>query len=195
MRPTLAITLASIICLAGCSQTETPEAAATSAKPAALQPDSNHPATISASQFLNALAKGDERTATGRLTPLAAEQMAKSGKRFAFSAVDAASFHLTKYWQPQPDEAAIEFHMTAEADGESVEFDLCCFMREVDGDWRLGGIAYDLGDGQQPVVVNYEAIETPSGGSSADAVQTVASPAEKASPPQISQSPQGTQIR
>lgn len=198
MRSTFALFAASIFCLAGCSNGGGPATAASSdAAPQSetASPDANHPATISASQFLHALAKGDEQTATGRLTPMAAEQMAKSGKRFAFTAVDAAKFQLTRLWQPEPAEAAVEFHMTATAGGESVEFDLCCFMRNVSGDWRLGGIAYDLGDGQQPVVVNYEAVEGPSGGNPTDATQTVSDSPKNSSVPQVSQGTSSTQIR
>lgn len=197
MRLTLALLLLCYTCFTGCSNSDStaPPAATNTPKAPAKPEGADHPATVSASQFLNALANGDEATATARLTPLAAEQIGKSGKRFAFSAVDSAKFQLTKLWQPKTDEAAVEFHMSAAADGESVEFDLCCFMRNVDGDWRLGGIAYDLGGGQQPVIVNYEADDTPQSSSPASPVETVAAPAENTPPTQVSQRPSSTQVR
>ncbi len=197
MRLTLTLLLFCYTCFTGCSNNDSPAApAATNTPSASAKPDeANHPATISATQFLNALAKGDEATATGRLTPLAAEQIAKRKQRFAFSAIDAANFQLTKLWQPKTDEAAVEFHMSAAADGESVEFDICCFMRNVDGDWRLGGIAYDLGGGQQPVIVNYEADASPGNSAPANSVHTVSAPTESAPPAQVSQRPSSTPVR
>jgi hypothetical protein len=194
MRLLLIIAVLSVPCLQGCSKTEpTPVAGSpTSAQPPAGSADAKHAAAVSASQFLHALAKGDEATAVGRLTPLAAQRLATHGKRFAFSAVDAADFRVTKLWQPKPDEAAVEYHMMAKAGNEAIEFDLCCFMKNVDGDWRLGGIAYDLGDGQQPVVVNYEAVDP---APTASAAEVASAPATGTEIPRTSQSPNSTQAR
>lgn len=194
MRLMLLVLLLLTPCLPGCSKSDQAPSAATNATTDApgSSAESKHPAALSASAFLNALAAGDEPAATGRLTPLAAEQMAKNGKRFAFSAVDAADFRVTKLWLPQPDEAAVEYHMAAQAGGESVEFDVCCFMRNVAGDWRLGGIAYDLGGGEQPVVVNYEAAEAPR---VAQPTEMVASPAAGPKAPQTAHNPAATQVR
>ena len=192
MRSPLALALLSAIALSGCSQGDSsPES--TTPSSASQGTDAEHAAAASASQFLRALAKGDEKAATNRLTPLAAEQMAKTGKTFAFSAVDKADFKVTRVWQPQSDEAAVEYRMTAIAGDEAVEFDLCCFMKQVSGDWRLGGIAYDLGDNQEPVVVNYEAIETPR--PAADPTQTVGTGAGPQAGTHTAQNPSTSQNR
>ena len=194
MRLPIALLLLAGVVLTGCSNSESPAPQANAnASTAAPGGDASHAAAVSASTFLRALANGDVQTATGRLTPLAAEQMAKTGKQFAFAAVDSADFRVTRVWQPQADEAAVEYHMKAAAGAETVEFDLCCFMKNIQGDWRLGGLAYDVGEDQQPVVVNYEASETPQ--PAANPAQTVDSGGPQRNSLQTAQSPGETQPR
>lgn len=193
MRWPISLIMFAVISLVGCSNgdTSSPVAAVDAEQPSQAQ--SRHPAAVSASTFLQAITKGDEATALARLTPMAAEQMTSGGKRFAFSAVEAAEFKVTKVWQPQPDEAAVQYHMAAQAGDEAVEFEVCCFMRNVQGDWRLGGIAYDLGEGQEPVVVNYEAPSTPA--PAENPAQTVANPGAQLNSTQTAQGPISTQTR
>ena len=191
MRTILALLLLCVPTFVGCSKTESPQPATSDQPPTSTPDDSNHAAAVSATRFLNAMIQGDEPTAFGRLTPLAAEQMTKNGKTFSFIQFDKADFQVTKVWQPKTDEAAVEYRMTAKAGDESGEFDICCFMRNIGGDWRLGGIAYDMGDGQ-PAVHNYEADETPS---VRPAAQTVAAPNGASEAPQTARNTTDTQLR
>lgn len=190
--PTLLI-MFSVVSLFGCNNGDSPAPAQAAQAKQDGAAQAGHPAAVSANTFLSAITQGDQATALARLTPMAAEQMTRSGKSFAFSAVESAEFKVTKVWQPQPDEAAIQYSMAAKSGDEAVEFEVCCFMRNVQGDWRLGGIAYDLGEGQEPVVVNYEAPPKPV--PAVNPVQTVAKPEKETKSLQTAQSPELPHVR
>ena len=177
----------------------TPSGTAASAS-AAEQQYAKHPAAVSSSKFLNAVVQGDKATAMGRLTPVAAKQLEQYDQTFSFSMLDDAKFTVTGVREQVMDteEAAVEYHMVATIGEVTEEWDLACVMKQVNGDWRLSGMIFDLGDGQEPMIVNYEAAPAPAtkpAAQPADPAQTVTSPAPGGEVPQTAQNPAGTQIR
>ncbi|QDU58528.1 hypothetical protein [Aeoliella mucimassa] len=184
-------------CGGGDTASNAPSTGGTATSASASASDINkHPAVVSSTKFLKAISTGDQTTAMGCLTPLAAKQLEDYGQGFKFAAVAEADFKATNLRENamDTDETAVEYHMTVSDGTESVELDLCCIMRQVNNDWRLSGIVYDLGNGQEPVLVNYEAApQQPA--NTANSAQTAANSGAEAAAAETAQAPAGAQNR
>lgn len=198
MRSPRSIILIALVAVVGCGKSDSPQPSAganNAAAPASTQAAKQmHPAAVAARKFLEMSAAGNEAAAKGLLTPLAAQQLEKSGQRLACLGDDSAKFQVTRWLVPQEDEAAVEFRMQFSMDGESQFIDGACLMKSVQGSWCVAGVALDPGDGSGPVVVNYEQDLTnpPAGQNPAGTAQN--SPAGGATP-QTAQNPNSTQNR
>jgi hypothetical protein len=188
MRRSIAVFMLALVTTVGCGKTEptTPPAPANGTTSAAKP---MHPAAATAMQFLQASAAGDLAKATGLLTPVAVEQLNKQGMTIAPLGVESPKFIMTRLMVPQQDEAAVEFAMQFQLEGEQQEFHGCCVMKNVAGNWRLAGVIIDPGNGMEPVVQNYEQELSPP---AANPANTVANPASGQTP-QTAQNPELTQ--
>lgn len=195
MRSPRSIILVALVAVVGCGKGDSPQPDATAGSNPA-QADAKqqmHPSAVAARQFLLESAKGNEAAAKALLTPLAAEQLDKSGQRLTCLGDDSAKFQITRWMVPQADEAAVEFRMQFSMEGTTEFIDGCCIMKNVSGSWRLAGVALDPGDGSEPLVVNYEQDLMPATGSTpAGTVENRTSATEN---PQTAQNPSSTQNR
>lgn len=184
-----------VLAAVGCGKTDAPPVAEGTAASAAAAPAKKlHPAARAATSFLVATANGQMKTAEGLLTPLANEQLHKGGQCLMPLSVDSPQFHVTRLLMPQADEAAVEFRMQFQAQGQAQQFDGCCFMKNVGGAWRLAGIALDPGNGSAPILQDYES-KVPAGPAEQNPVGTVSSPQHSSQIPHTAQSAESTQVR
>lgn len=189
MRRSISVLLLALVATVGCGKSEpttpaAPVGGTSSAKPM-------HPAASTAMQFLTASAAGDLAKATALLTPVAVEQLEKQGMTIAPLGVESPRFTMTRLLVTQKDEAAVEFAMQFQLEGQAQEFQGCCVMKHIGDNWRLAGVIIDPGNGMEPVVQNYEQELSPP---TTNPANTVATPAAGAIP-QTAQNPEFTQQR
>ncbi|WP_442482780.1 hypothetical protein [Aeoliella sp. SH292] len=190
MRRSIAVCTLALVTAVGCGKTEpTTPAAPASGSTSAAKP--MHPAAATAMQFLQASAAGDLSKATGLLTPVAVEQLNKQGMTIAPLNVESPKFIMTRFLVTEENEAAVEFAMQFQIEGEQQEFHGCCVMKNIGADWRLAGVIIDPGNGMEPVVQNYEQELSPP---TTNPANTVANPAG-GQVPQTAQSPDVPQQR
>ncbi|MCO6043017.1 hypothetical protein NG895_03775 [Aeoliella sp. ICT_H6.2] len=200
MRSPLSICLVALVTVVGCGKGEAPKPTAAGGAnapgtPAATEGTNQiHPSAMAAKRFLEVSAAGNEASAKSLLTPLAVEQLEKSGQRLACLGDDSAKFQVTRWLVPQEDEAAVEFRMQFSMEGKAQHIDGCCLMKSVQGSWRVAGVALDPGDGSGPVVVNYEEDLTQVA-SEANPAGTVQNQAAAGEVPQTAQNPNSAQNR
>jgi hypothetical protein len=144
--------------LQGCGNSSSDTNGAASATPAATTaPDPSTAAiTNAASDFLDAVLKGDSQRASARLTPQAMQRIVGSGIQFAPTGLSNATFRIGEVRSPAVDKAFVHAVLTdtTTAGGHSEE--MCCLMRRVDNDWRVSGIAYWSGPGQNGAMSDFE---------------------------------------
>jgi len=163
---------------AGCSGGSDADSVAKQASAGNRPEASLHPAARVAKEFLIAVLDGDTATASSRLTPRAIEQFQSTGKRFAPPGFESASFHVGvgEVHEPSKDQAIIQCLLTnPEAEGESPTEKVCCMMRRVGTEWRVGGIAYDAG-GPQLHIEDFENIDSDRPASPRQVVEQQGSP-------------------
>lgn len=195
MRGAKFIIATAVLAAVGCNKSDSPTAAEASAKAAPADASQKvHPAAQAATSFLKATASGEMKAAQGMLTPLAAEQLNKSGQCLMPLNVESPRFQVTRLLVPQADEAAVEFRMQFEKEGQPQQFDGCCFMKNVAGSWRLAGVALDPGDGSAPIVQNYEA-DVPAGPAAQNPAATVSTPQSASQIPHTAQGPSSSHPR
>lgn len=140
--------------LSGCSGgSSAPSQAAAQQTDAAA---AKNPIAKSAMAFLDAVIAGNTEAATNMLTPAAIKQFRDNGKQFAPPGLGTASFKLGEVRQSSPDQAAVQCLVADSQAGEANQEELCCLMRQVDGNWRVAGIAYMVSADQPPVILNFE---------------------------------------
>jgi hypothetical protein len=142
MRIGLVVALGSAL-VAGCSKSESTTAAAPSTGSSAAQTDtSSNPAARAASQWLDAVLKGDTQRASARLTPQAVQRIFESGKQFSPPGVDNPTFQVGQVRTPSQDQAIVQCVLNYTAEGKQHSEEMCCLLKRVENDWRVSGIAY-----------------------------------------------------
>jgi hypothetical protein len=137
-----AIAIPSIGLLAGCGKapsTDTPSA--TASANSAPNP-STAAVTQAASNFLDAVIKGDTQRAGACLTPQAMQRIIASGKPFAPQGMENATFRVGEVRTPAVDKAFVHCVVTDTTGGNTQSEDMCCLMKLVGTEWRVSGIAY-----------------------------------------------------
>jgi len=160
------VTLVGFCFLAGCgdgSSSATPAATATAASTATTDtgPMPIEDISRAASDFLDAVLKGDTQRASARLTPQAMQRIIASGKQFAPPGLETATFRIGQIRAPSRTQALVQCVLTDTSSGESPRSEeLCCLMRLVENDWRVSGIAYGTGPDQPWTLSNFETGQT-----------------------------------
>jgi hypothetical protein len=125
----------------GCGKS-TSNDAAPSAAASTQQSPSTDAVTRAASNFLDAVIKGDTQRAGACLTPQAMQRIIASGKPFAPQGMEHATFRVGEVRTPAVDKAFVHCVVTDNSAGKTQSEDMCCLMRLVGNEWRVSGIAY-----------------------------------------------------
>ena len=195
-----ALTLAGICYFSGCNQSSSTDAAAANSPTNAAASPSTDAIARAASDFLDAVLKGDTQRASARLTPQAMQRIIASGKQFAPPGLETATFHIGEVRAPSQGQAVVQCVLTDTAAGNSPRTEeLCCLMRLVDNDWRVSGIAYGSGPDQPWTLSDFETgqnMALPRQPSMQSAAGSAApAPTGRPSPPRTAQEPVPTSVR
>jgi hypothetical protein len=148
----LTVLAATIICSQGCGSPETPAAAGSSSAAAAP----NDPVASVVHQFLDAMRRGDGEAASRMLTPLALERSRQRNESLAPPGSPTAKFTVGAP-QIENDEAVVKSTWTdVDVDGKPYDEEIICVLRLCDGQWRVYGMAQDLGPNRPPMVMDLE---------------------------------------
>jgi len=152
------VTLLGICLLSGCGQSVSSDPSASASGGAAQATTNIDPATsppaIAASDFVDAVLKGDSQRASARLTPEAVQRIIASGKQFSPPGWKTATFRVSQVRTPSQDQAVVQCVLTDSAIGNSANSEeMCCLLRRVESDWRVCGIAYGT-SADQPWTLN-----------------------------------------
>jgi hypothetical protein len=130
----------------------------TTAAPSAGPQPSTEAVTKAASDFLDAVLKGDTQRASARLTPQALERIIASGKQFAPPGLETATFRIGQVRMPSASQALVQCVLTdTPADGSPARNEeMCCLLKLVEKDWRVSGIAYGTGPTQPWMLSDFE---------------------------------------
>lgn len=157
--------LVSASLLVGCSggeaggpavTTAPPAAAAKPASAAAESPHPQDPIAAKAYEFLDAVFAGDTQRADSQLTPAAAKQLAASGQRFAPPGSGPMRFRLGDKRVFSGGRAAVECTIVGQIEGQTVEEQMVCLLKQSGSAWGVSGIAYEVSPGEPPTVFNFE---------------------------------------
>jgi hypothetical protein len=114
-----------------------------------------------ASDFLDAVLKGDTQRASARLTPQAIERIIASGIQFQPQGLQTAVFRIGEIRTPAQNQAIVQCVLTDKpAAGKEESEEMCCLMRYVENDWRVSGIAYGKGPNNPWTLSDFETGQT-----------------------------------
>jgi hypothetical protein len=128
---------------AGCSKGTSSEAAsATGNSQKGVQANAaSNPVAQAASEWLDAVLKGDTQRASAWLTPQAVKQIV-SGKTFSPPGVDNPSYQIGEVRTPSQDQAIVQCVLNYTAEGKQQSEEMCCLLKRIESNWRVSGIAY-----------------------------------------------------
>lgn len=157
--PLLAITW-----YAGCSQepAAAPSATSSTQTPATAAPTTDtKPIADVATQFMDAVIKGDSQRASALLTPQAMERIIATKTQFNPSGLESATFRLGEVRTPTQDQAIAQFELIDGSAGPGAASEEgCCLLRYVQSEWRVSGIAYGRGPDQPWMMSDFETGKT-----------------------------------
>jgi hypothetical protein len=146
--------------LAGCGKGTSDGSVATSANGSATTTASaanTEAIAHAASDFLDAVLKGDTQRASARLTPQAIERIIASGIQFQPQGLQTAVFRIGEIRTPAQNQAIVQCVLTDKpTEGTAESEEMCCLMRYVESDWRVSGIAYGKGANQPWTLSDFE---------------------------------------
>jgi hypothetical protein len=152
----------SVVLFAGCSGSASPEAtkkeAAAGTQQAAQTDPAANPVAQAASEWLDAVLKGDTQGASARLTPQAMHRIIESKMTFSppGAGVDAEGFRIGEIRTPSLDQAIVQCLLSYNAEGKHHTEEMCCLLRHVDNDWRVSGIAFGTTADKPWTLVDFE---------------------------------------
>jgi hypothetical protein len=154
-------TLLRVALFAGCSGSDSSNATATASadgsQPAAQTDPTSNPIARAASEWLDAVLKGDKQRASARLTPLAQQQITKNNMEFSPpGGIQTASFRIGEVRTPSQDQAIVQCVLNFSANGQQQSEESCCLLRFVDNEWRVAGIAYGTASDKPWTLTNFE---------------------------------------
>jgi hypothetical protein len=145
---------------AGCSgsSSETTGSATAEASKSAVQNGAaSNPIAQAASDWLDAILKGDKPRASARLTPEAQQQIAKNNMEFAPpGGVQTVSFQIGEIRTPSQDQAIVQCVLNYNVNGKQQSEEACCLLRFVNNEWRVAGIAYGNESDKPWTLTNFE---------------------------------------
>jgi hypothetical protein len=135
----------------GNSSTSTPGQAAGSS------PAPSDPIARVVHEFLEAVRTGDTPGASARLTPLALQRISENDMTFAPPASETARFTVGLVEMIEEDKAIVESIWTErDSDGQTYNEKMTWALRLGEGQWRISGMAAEIGPNQPPVVMDFE---------------------------------------
>jgi hypothetical protein len=137
-------------------------------------------------EFLDAVRCGDTETSSARLTPLALQRTSELDLNFSPPGSPTARFRVGAVEMIDAEKAVVECVWTdQDADGVPRDEKITWALKLNSSEWRISGMAADMGPKQDPVVMDFE---NP-GQLSPTAKATAASPSAE-TPRQAAQPPQ-----
>jgi hypothetical protein len=108
-------------------------------------------------EFLDAVRVGDTETSSSRLTPLALQRTNELDLNFSPPGSPTARFQVRAVEMIDAEKAVVECVWTDEdADGKSRDEKITWALKLNAGQWRISGMAADMGPDQPPVVMDFE---------------------------------------
>jgi hypothetical protein len=153
------VTILSLTVLAGCNRSTSTTDSTTAdggGAPAASADWSTNPIAIAATDFLDAVLKGDTQRGSARLTPKAMERIVATGKQFDPPGLENPSFRIIEVRAPSDDHAFVQCELRYTAKGAARSEEMCCELRLVNSDWRVSGIAYGTGPDKPWTLSDFE---------------------------------------
>ncbi len=166
MRIAMWAAVAAIGCSLGCGGAETPAPTTTAggttaatAKPAGEIP--SDPVGRVVYDFLESVRVGEgENAAAKLLTPLALQKIQEQDLNIAPPGSPTARFKVTHVEMLEGDRAVVESTWSdVDADGTTYQEPIYCALRICDGQWRIHGMAQYMGEGQDPMVIDFENLD------------------------------------
>ena len=111
--------------------------------------------------FLESVRVGQgENAAVKLLTPLALQKIQEQDLNIAPPGSPTARFKVNHVEMLEADRAVVESTWSdVDADGKQYQEPIYCALRICDGQWRIHGMAQYMGEGQQPMVIDFEILD------------------------------------
>lgn len=111
--------------------------------------------------FLESVRVGQgENAAAKLLTPLALQMIQEQDLNIAPPGSPTARFKVTHVEMLEGDRAVVESTWSdVDADGKQYQEPIYCALRICDGQWRIHGMAQYMGEGQAPMVIDFENLD------------------------------------
>ena len=152
-----------VVLFAGCSGSSSPDATTTASADGSQQtaqtnkPTPSNPVAQAASDWLDAVLKGDKPRASARLTPQAQQQIIKNNMEFSPpGGVQTVSFQIGEIRTPSQDQAIVQCMLNFDANNQHQSEEACCLLRLVNNEWRVAGIAYGTASDKPWTLTNFE---------------------------------------
>jgi hypothetical protein len=108
-------------------------------------------------EFLEAVRCGDTETSSARLTPLALKRTSELDLNFSPPGSPTARFHVGAVEMIDAEKAVVECIWTDnDADGQPRDEKITWALKLNAGQWRISGMAADMGPDQPPVIMDFE---------------------------------------
>lgn len=108
-------------------------------------------------EFLEAVRQGNTESASSRLTPLALKRTSELDLNFSPPGSPTARFTVGQAELVEADKAVVESTWTdLDADGKPQQEQIIWALKLAAGEWRISGMAAELGAGQPPLVMDFE---------------------------------------
>lgn len=134
----------------GCGSESNPSAAGGGPAP-------SDPVARTVYEFLDAIRIGDTQASSSRLTALALQRITENDMIFAPPASELARFKVGQVEMYDADKAFVKSTWTdIDADGVPTDEHMTWALKLTEGQWRISGMAAQLGPGQPPVLMDFE---------------------------------------
>jgi hypothetical protein len=172
MRSSLPVVLLSALfgLVVGCGQSDAPNAStSTTSSTAPITADQvatspgvpADPVAQVVYNFLDAVRQGNTAVASGLLTPLALQRTSEMDFVFAPPGSPTARFEVGAAEMVEKDKAVVDSVWTdLDADGKPQSEPTLWALRMIEGQWRISGMAAEMGPNQPLMVIDFENPET-----------------------------------
>lgn len=187
----LSLVLGLGLILAGCSKSDPAASGAGSVTDGANVAQGNQGDAVQAqitqvaSDFLDAILKGDTQRGAARLTPEAKQKIFADGMTFDPPGQQNPSFQIAGVGlaQGMPDHAFVQYQFSFTDQGRAVKEDMACALRLVNNTWCVYGLVHGTGPGKPWNLRNFETgTDTPVLPSEPNGAQQDVSTASRPSP-------------
>ncbi len=117
----------------------------------------NDPIAQTVYEFLDAIRTGNAEVSSSRLTPLALMRISENDMIFAPPASERATFQVGQVEMFEADKAFVESVWTdVDVDGLPNREKMTWALKLSNNQWRISGMAADMGPDQPPVLIDFE---------------------------------------